>query len=332
MTDKNSAKLQASIVIDDSMPHQDLLNVLTALSPEDVELKVLDVAVIDIVTNPELLSSNIAAIFLSETGNSDNLSGFNIAEAISAIRSTVPIFMRVDCEEKYSDILFRSKAKMSGISSLYYLENQKEVKSVLHKFIFGNHYPRVFVNDIQKIGSRVFGEYFEGFSVESTIPYVIYDFTLSNMITAIVPFTSAIGTGFFSIQTHEGKFAHAVQSTFDASGNQDDAHFYEGVIGELSNLVLGKFKYAVSCIPENTNKNTSTIPIVLNPNRNMISFGRHKPQLCFRYVLTKVNEPQFAFTLHMKVISNFLYDSSELPQFSQFIDQHGDIAGEVEFF
>jgi hypothetical protein len=266
------------------------------ITPEKNELTIAEsIAQIDVT------QSDICAVFLSEEFMGEGLSGFDIAEKIHAIKSCIPLFMRLTGLRSMSDLTARQR---QTITAAYSTCKPGQFKKITNSFLYGLYFPNQLVNIFSEAGLFTLNTVIKHCEIISSRPFLIYDHTLAAEYTSMLPIQLPFGNGTITFSISEHDTLNLIKNEHTALKiDQTSVDHCNQLISEITNQYWGKVRRMCELSYGNAyHRPPINVPIVVNHKLKYINFGNHTPQLCFRYLLIRDHLVPEAISVEFKII------------------------------
>jgi hypothetical protein len=261
--------------------------------------------------------------------------GLPLAHAIHAARPELPIFLRRDGDATLAGLasvdasIFCAAFSMSDPFSK---SDLGRFKSVLDSSIFSRVYPTDLVRGITEMTLGSLQTLFKNCSVEVEAPYLVKDQLIYGEVFSMISIESNWCRGYMMLQTEEERLLNLLRHNAGADAQPLTFRDLNSVLGEATNLVWGSFKNRYVGYRDDMSGLTQTqVPIIINHQRRYISFGSDDPQLCLKYNLLPLDDPQAApVSVFQRFVFNLFWDPeqfSENPSVEALCD-----SGELELF
>ena len=292
-------------------------------------LKVLHV-VGDVVT--DIIKSNVefGAVFLSEDQDENGRSGVDLAVEIRKYRAEVPIFLRRNDVSGLEGLTERQQSILAGA---YRLQEMSELKSKVENYLFNQQYPSELVRGIAELTSESIKASFPKLDVQVDTPYVVRDKIIFGKVFSLMHLEANWCRGYMMFQGDESELTDVDNDELSAiSAGDTDHRFCDLLLSELSNVTWGKFKSRfISSELTDVTQYKIQVPIIVNHNRNYISFGSYDPLLCFEYILRDPTNSKVVLTLMQKFIFSLSWKPDEFSANLAKLDEYLD-DGALELF
>lgn len=304
--------LQTKILVYDSNPAV-LENLKRLSGAEGINIyQPIEFDILEFLANPNIINTDVGAVFLTDEMDENGLSGFHIAKKIYQQRIALPLFLRMTNSEQNNLAQIDEGHYFSGA---YSLNSAGSLEALLRYYLFSAQYPLEFVKKFQQIGLEVLSSMISGIHLEAATPFLVKDFLLTNNISSLMPVTLSCGKGYVLIQALHQCIEFIFKNgycTFNTSQyNQTD---FDQFLSECVNLMCGRLKsYFARDLDFLNLTDYSQIPVVINNQRNDVSFGSTRPQLCLRYYLNHNSkiEPECNY-IDIKLVFNVRWSNVEM--------------------
>lgn len=326
----NLDRVETKVLIHDSS-----LEAITAIrslcdTPKIVRIKSVDVDVLEFFANPSIVHSDISAIFLTELPDQQGLTGIHIAEKINQIRGALPIFIRRSTGEPATF----TEENLRLFAGSYTLEEPDQLKHLVDKYLFATHYPLILVNLIRKTGEMTIRALLKNVEVTATTPVLIRDYITSNSIVGKIPINLACGKGYLSFKAREDDLAMLVCGGNTAlNPSSTEPREYQQLVSELTNLMWGGLRKelpAASPTKDEQAPLSAEIPIVSDFIRKSINFGGCMPQLSFRYLIYRQQNPSIPLIFDFTILFNIRWAPEHLQDLESLSVDQAIESGELE--
>lgn len=271
------------------------------------------VDIITIIQNADLNTTDICAIFLTEEKDENGLSGFTIAKKIHKTHNNIPIFMRLKNGRNINELKTEDRKIIAGS---YSNSTPEELKNYTEKFLYGFYFPTRLVDIFTKAGTEILNSTFKGCEIKEAKPFLVYDHFITTEYTCILPVQFSFGNGVLTLLVKGGAAQSLIENGHTAlNKDQTSNDHLNQLISEVMNLFWGNARLSseriYGCVYDRSPIN---IPIVVNHEKNYISFGNNTPQLCFRYVL--LSDPSIIepIIIEFKVMFNSVLRAKDFPE------------------
>ena len=255
--------------------------------------------------------------------------GLTLAHAIHAARPELPIFLRRDSEANLAGL---QSSDISVFCAAFNLSELEHFKTVLESSIFSRVYPTDLVRGITEMTLSSLQTLFKSCAVEVEAPYLVKDQIIYGEVFSMIAIESNWCRGYMMLQTEEERMLNLLRHAAGADAEPLTFRDLNSVLGEATNLVWGSFKNRYVGFRDDMSGLTQTqVPIIINHQRRYISFGSDDPQLCLKYNLVPLDDPQ---ATPVSVFQRFVFNLSWSPdQFSENPSVEALVdSGELEMF
>jgi hypothetical protein len=255
--------------------------------------------------------------------------GVALAHAIHAARPELPIFLRRDGDATLAGL---ASSEANVFCAAFSMSDLGRFKSVLESSIFSRVYPTDLVRGITEMTLGSLQTLFKNCSVEVEAPYLVKDQLIYGEVFSMIAIESNWCRGYMMLQTEEERLLNLLRHNADADAEPLTFRDLNSVLGEATNLVWGSFKNRYVGYSDDMGGPMQTqVPIIINHQRRYISFGSDDPQLCLKYNLLPLDDPQAApVSVFQRFVFNLSWDPdqfSENPSVEALVD-----SGELEMF
>ncbi|MDP3847954.1 MAG: chemotaxis protein CheX [Pseudomonas sp.] len=255
--------------------------------------------------------------------------GLTLAHAIHAARPELPIFLRRDGDAGLADL---NSSDTSVFCAAFNLSALERFKSVLDSSIFSRVYPTDLVRGITEMTLSSLQTLFKTCTVEVEAPYLVKDQIIYGEVFSMIAIESNWCRGYMMLQTEEERMLDLLRHAAGTDAEPLTFRDLNSVLGEATNLIWGSFKNRYVGFRDDMSGLTQTqVPIIINHQRRYISFGSVDPQLCLKYNLVPLDDPQ---ATPVSVFQRFVFNLSWSPdQFSENPSVEALVdSGELEMF
>lgn len=255
--------------------------------------------------------------------------GLTLAHAIHAARPELPIFLRRDTEASLAGLVGTDDGAFCAAFTMADLES---FKAVLDSSIFSRVYPTDLVRGITEMTLSSLQTLFKTCTVEVEAPYLVKDQIIYGEVFSMIAIESNWCRGYMMLQTEEERMLNLLRHGAAADAEPLTFRDLNSVLGEATNLVWGSFRNRYVGYRDDMSGLTQTqVPIIINHQRRYISFGSDDPQLCLKYNLLPLGDPQ---AVPVSVFQRFVFNLSWSPdQFSENPSVEALVdSGELEMF
>lgn len=255
--------------------------------------------------------------------------GLTLAHAIHAARPELPIFLRRDGEASLAGL---QGSDISMFCAAFNLSELEHFKAVLESSIFSRVYPTDLVRGITEMTLSSLQTLFKSCAVEVEAPYLVKDQIIYGEVFSMIAIESNWCRGYMMLQTEEERMLNLLRHAAGVDAEPLTFRDLNSVLGEATNLVWGSFKNRyVGFRDDMSGLSQTQVPIIINHQRRYISFGSDDPQLCLKYNLVPLDDPQAA---PVSVFQRFVFNLSWSPdQFSENPSVEALVdSGELEMF
>ena len=208
-----------------------------------------------------------------------------------------------------------------------------QLKELIDTYLFTRHYPSEFVSAIKELSLEAFNAAFKDTHITVDSPYIVKDKIIYGELFSLMPLESSWCRGYMMLQTDEKNVMDVVVAK-KTSLNPVEVNFrhVNSVLGELSNMIWGKFKtmYGLTPTQESTRVRVE-VPIIVNHGRKFISFGSDDPQLCFKYTLSDADTKLGPITMYQKFVFSLDWSPEKYQENEKHVDELVS-SGELELF
>lgn len=276
-------------------------------------------------------NTDLGAAFLCETPDKDGVTGLELGKKLHLIRPEIPIFLRRQSTD--SELPEKYKSYFAGS---YHIDDTEQLRSLLKKHLFNEHYPIPLIRGIQEISQDCFQTVISDVDVRIDPPYLVNDQIIYGELFSLIPLESNWCRGFMMLQTTESEIKNVIAT--GKTGLITSAPTFRDVnhiLSEVTNMIWGslKSKFFVEDDSEESQVITSKIhvPILVNHQHRFISFGSSEPHLCFRYTVKDKTGEYADFTIYQKIVFNLSWQPELFKESTSKTDEMVS-AGELEFF
>jgi CheY-specific phosphatase CheX len=279
----------------------------------------------------KVLSSSVdlGAVFLPEFDNRGN-SNIDMAIEMHRARPELPIFLRREDDASLRDY----PEEVQRIFAGGYVRGQyDQLKDLIDTYLFTRHYPSEFVTAIKELSLEAFNAAFKNIQITVDSPYIVKDKIIYGELFSLMPLESSWCRGYMMLQTDEKNVMDVVVAK-KTSLNPVEVNFrhVNSVLGELSNMIWGKFKTLYGLTPaQESSRVRVEVPIIVNHGRKFISFGSDDPQLCFKYTLSDADTKLGPITMYQKFVFSLDWSPEKYQENEKHVDELVS-SGELELF
>lgn len=277
-----------------------------------------------------VLKSNVdlGAIVIREDLLNRKGAGIELGRRMHLLRPELPIFLRAEKDSGHG-LTGSDWEIFRGVFSLATIE---ELSEMLASFVFNMAYPNALLRGIQEMTLRSLDSQFRNVKVRIETPYVVRDKFLHGEIFTLIPIETRWCRGYMSLQVEEAELARFAQAGLTHLQPAQDTEFREvnAVLGELTNLIWGAFKNRYGGMSPDTGY-SAQVPIIVNHLHRYISFGSDQPHLCFRCLISSVENPEISLVLIQRFAFNLNWSPEDFHENVESVDSLV-AAGELEFF
>jgi len=255
--------------------------------------------------------------------------GLTLAHAIHAARPELPIFLRRDTEASLAGL---ASTDANALCAAYTMSDLESFKAVLESSIFSRVYPTDLVRGITEMTLSSLQTLFKTCTAKVEAPYLVKDQIIYGEVFSMITIESNWCRGYMMLQTEEEGMLNLLRHGAAADAEPLTFRDLNSVLGEATNLVWGSFKNRyVGYRDDMTGLTQTQVPIIINHQRRYISFGSVDPQLCLKYSLIPLDDPQ---AVPVSVFQRFVFNLSWSPdQFSENPSVEALVdSGELEMF
>jgi CheY-specific phosphatase CheX len=274
-------------------------------------------------------SVDLGAIFIPELDNRGN-SNIDLAIEIHRARPELPIFLRRENDASLRDFPEEMQRVFAGG---YVRGEYDQLKELIDTYLFTRHYPSEFVAAIKELSLEAFNAAFKDTHITVDSPYIVKDKIIYGELFSLMPLESSWCRGYMMLQTDEKNVMDVVVAK-KTSLNPVEVNFrhVNSVLGELSNMIWGKFKTLYGLTPAQENSRVRVeVPIIVNHGRKFISFGSDDPQLCFKYTLSDADTRLGPITMYQKFVFSLDWSPEKYQENEKNVDELVN-NGELELF
>lgn len=270
----------------------------TIMAPEQEEMGILET-----IAQLNLTQSDICAVFLSEEFDSEGLTGIEIATRIHSTKSNIPIFMRLAGNRTLNDLPPEHRQAVTGY---YNTSSPERLKKITDHFLYGFYFPNYLIHIFIEAGLFTLNSAIKNCEIKSSVPFLIYDYTLATEYTSILPIQLPFGNGAITFSINESDAINLIEHEHTAlNSTQNSNDHCNQFISEITNQFWGKVRRMCHLAYGNElHRAPVNIPIIVNHKQKFVNFGNHTPQLCFRYLLIKNHLIPEAINVEFKIIFN----------------------------
>jgi Chemotaxis phosphatase CheX len=255
-----------------------------------------------------ILSSNIdlGGILLSENYGGAGM-GLALARHIHNARAELPLFLRRDTVASVAGLSERDAAMFR---CAYTMDNLDQLRTSLDASIFSRIYPNELVRGITEISRSSLQHVFRKCEIDVETPYLIKDRFIYGQVFSLISIDSQWCRGYMMLQASEEAMLALIRRS--VAGYGEDASFRDlnNVLGEATNLIWGAFKNRYVGEHPKTELLATQVPILINHQRQYISFGSDDPQLCIKYVLSLACD---SLVISVPIYQRFVFNMSWSP-------------------
>jgi hypothetical protein len=277
-----------------------------------------------------VLKSNVdlGGIFLAEDFGQTKAAGRALAHTVHAIRPELPIFLRCETPAELSD------SDLRVVRAVYSKADIEALVPIIEASIFSLVYPNKLVRGISEFTIEALQSQFKHVTVQGETPYIVRDRIIHGEMFTLIPLESAWCRGYMMLQAKEEEMRHVLglRDATDTSRPGLDFRDLNNALGEVTNLIWGAFKNRYISYGDTGDQHLTQIPIVINHLHNYISFGSEDPQLCFRYTLTDLDNPDSPPThIYQRFVFNLSWSPDDLKENQSCVEELFK-SGELELF
>jgi hypothetical protein len=300
---KNCSAIGCTILVFDR--DEEAVNLIKSLGAEG-NIKIPhkeEINITESIVELDLIESDICAIFLSEEFDSDGLTGIDIATKFHSAKSNTPIFMRLTGDRTLNDLPMAQRQLITGC---YTTNRPEQLKKITESFLYGFYFPNHLVQIFIEAGLYTLNCTIENCEIKSSVPFLVYDYTLAAEFTSILPMQLPFGNGALTFSIKENDALILIKNDHTAlNKDQTSTDHCNQFISEITNQFWGKVRRMCQAVyGSEQHRAPVTIPIIVNHQQKYISFGNHTPQLCFRYLLIRDHLIPEAISVEFKIIFN----------------------------
>ncbi|PCK09144.1 MAG: hypothetical protein COA42_05680 [Alteromonadaceae bacterium] len=272
------------------------------------------------------LSTDIGGIIISDHTTCDDLTGYDLVNAIHTEYPELPIFYELTdpCLE-YEDI-----AKMC--CAVFSEDNLQPLSDAIDKNIFSMYYPPTLIHDIQQVSFDALLSMNPGIDVQCDFAYLVKSNVIFGELFSLIPMECDWYRGFMMLQSSYGALT-SIAGKKDSETEEDMDASVNDIINEATNLIWGgiKSKYSVKDQAADAEHARIQIPIIINHKKNYISFGSDQPQLCFKYTISSKDNRFEKFTIFQKMVFSLRWSPDD---FDESVHRTENLieSGELELF
>lgn len=274
-------------------------------------------------------NSDLGGVFLALGTGADQNSVLELGLEIHRRRPELPIFLRR--EDNDQSVLPADYSE--AFSGSYSLSQMDALSELVDGHLFSRFYPVPLIRGIQEISQQAFCSSIKGIHALSSAPYLVKDQIIYGELFSLIPLESAWCRGFMMLQTTENEILKMISAgKTNLYSSEVGFRDVNGLLSEITNLIWGGIKSRFFADEaENQNMMRTQVPIMVNHKEKYISFGTQEPQLCFRYVISDLDNVVGPIEVYQKLIFNLSWSPEAFREASKAIDDLVD-AGELEFF
>ena len=276
-----------------------------------------------------VLKSNVdlGGILMSESYNDSPQGGIDLALKLHKIRPELPIFLRRGHTSTLDGLPQRAQ---DCFCAAYCIDDMDALKHSLRDFIFSYYFPNAMVRGIQRITEDAVLTYFRRFSLSCEAPYIVKDSIVCGEVFTLVPLESTWCRGYMMLQC-ENRMLKLDPSSHDPYV-KPKAQRISDVLGEITNMVWGSFKSHYVGDEYRTVMSQIQVPMLVMLDEKNISFGSSTPQLCFKYILTDLDDQSSPpVEIYQRLVFNLNWSPEEFKEVQVSTEELVD-SGELEFF
>lgn len=274
----------------------------------------------------DLVRSNIelGAICLAE-----ETQGSELAVEINRVRREIPIFMRLKNSASVDNLVPQVR---SAIAGAYHLSEMNKLRELVNRYLFSHQFPNELVRGIAELTSGVLNTVFDNVEVSCNTPYVIRDKLIYGELFSLLHIDADWGRGYLMHQASEEPLIRFLQSGKTHFSGVGDFRSVNNLLSEIANLNWGKFKSSfVKEYSTDALTHRVQVPIIVNHSRKYITFGTDDPQLCFKYVISDLEQNLEPVTILQKFIFSLCWAPEKFQKGQKALDQLVN-GGELEIF
>lgn len=228
---------------------------------------------------------------------------------IKKTRTDVPVFL-YDPEEK-RDTSTLDSFLVEGSFSIH---DENKFVSLLDNHLFSRYYPVELVRGIQEITAEAIASLLRNIITTVTVPYLVDDKQIDGELTSLITIDSDWGRGYMMLQIDSGSFDTLLRAAELTLVKSSEIERFRGVLGELTNMIWGRFKTRFIGPGHAKNENRIQLPILINQKKNYIFFGETTPCLSFQYFLKNSGNTLQEIVLYQKFIFNLSWDPQKFKE------------------
>lgn len=253
--------------------------------------------------------------------------GLSILQFIHSLRPELPLFLRRDTAAPPL-----TSTDTQALCVAFDLSNLEPFRSALEATIFSRNYPEHLVRGITEMSLSALQSLFKNCTVSADAGHLVNDNNIYGEIFSMMAIDSDWCRGHMMLQTDAEQMLKLMCNSAAADAEPPIYRDLHSMLAEASNLIWGAFKNRyVGDHDQVKNLRQIQVPILINHQRNFISFGTDAPQLCIKYSLTPDDDPSATST---PLFQRFAFNLTWSPNL---LDEHAAFealiqTGELEVF